>query len=128
MVEYKKGIIMKKIHKIKLPVRSKEEGAILAALFRNIVKDLGLQDRFDDIIKKTASRHKGNKNKTEHAITNIVIGEKMTFKVFVYILKDVLNIVSFKITVELKHHNNKTTIHTLREIKLKELRNEDNSD
>ncbi len=115
---------MKKTHSLTKPIRSKEEGSILAALFRTIIRDLGILNRFDDVIKKAATKNKGKKNKTEHAITNVVCGDKMTLKVFIYILKDVLNVISFKLTIELRHHNKTTTIHTLKEIKLKEIDNE----
>jgi len=119
---------VKKTDVLKQPIRSKKEGAILAALFRNIVRDLGLTERFDDVIRKAAIRQKNMKSKkrqTEHSLTSKAVLDSITFKVFISLLRDVLNVVSMKITIELKHYNGKTTLHTLKEVKLKEIEEEE---
>ena len=112
---------MKKTDQLRHEIRSKEEGSILAVLFRNIIRDLNLVHRFDGIIRKAAVNPKQKKNKTEHAIGNLVCGEKMTFKVFIFILRDVLNVSSFKLTIELTHSNGRETIHSVPQIKLKDI-------
>ncbi len=111
----------KKVESLRQPIRSKEEGAVLATLFRNIIKDLNLLPRFKGVITQASAK---SEKLTEHAITNRVVVDKMTWKVFIYILKDVLNVVSFKLTIELKHIGGRTTVHSLREITLKEIDNE----
>ena len=107
-----------KLKVLSQPVTSKEEGAILASLWRNIITDLGMTDRFECVIKKASDSKTVKKPMTPHAITNKVIQDTMSWKVFIKLLKDVLKAKSFKLTIEVTYAIGVTRVHTVTETKL----------
>lgn len=90
-------------------VTSKSPGSLLARLFRDIVKTTGLLNSIPVLIEK----YEKNSSKDFSQIQTSALSEDMTWKNFVDLLLNLLEVKSFVIKIELTHKSGKVTEHKL---------------
>ena len=100
--------------KLLTDVKDSRSGGVLAGLLRQIINDMGLVDKLPGILSRYADRVKYNSDKLINLSTvkKDIFSDNITFKSFIYIIKEVLLPVSFKITISIKWRNGKTTHHS----------------
>jgi len=114
----------KKLSKVGELITSGGEGAILGKLWRLIIKDLGFLDHLTFFVNRYVTKTGGINNRVKNArrktkssiITNIT-DEELTWKVFLDLLYNVLNVRKFTLSIKLEHANGKNTIHHLLVVK-----------
>jgi hypothetical protein len=91
--------------KINLNIRSSHTGSILSHLYRLILQDKGLLERYEDVISKYIIRNKntGTKGKTEHNIKKDIMADTLSFDNFIYLIRETLRVKRFRITIELDY-------------------------
>ena len=90
-------------------VTNKNPGGLLARLFREILKTTGLLNSVPVLIEK----YEKNSNKDFSQIQASALSEDMTWKNFVDLLLNLLEVKSFVIKIELTHKSGKVTEHKL---------------
>jgi hypothetical protein len=91
--------------RLKLSIRSSHTGSILSHLYRLILRDKGLLEKYEDVISKYIIRNKGTstKGKTEHNIKKDILSDTLSFDNFIYLLRETLLVKRFRITIELDY-------------------------
>ena len=90
-------------------VTNKSPGSLLARLFRDILKTTGLLNSVPVLIEK----YEKNSNKDFSQIQASALSEDMTWKNFVDLILNLLEVKSFVIKIELTHKSGKVTEHKL---------------
>lgn len=109
-------------------------GSILAKLWRNVIHDLGIENkmsylitRYLDRAKRTTVDSKSKSKITRTRVLNNVISHDITWKVFLDNIVNLLNVKELTITVTLKHQNDTETTHSVKVKNLKGVIDADNT-
>lgn len=100
----------------------KSEGGTLAGLWKNILKDNNMLNK--DTVKYLSDRYVKNTNilkskvknvnrKTRGSILNNITATDMTWKVFLDLVFNVLNVVKVTVSIKLTHANGDETVHSI---------------
>ena len=90
-------------------VTNKSPGGILAKLFRKILKNSNMLYSIETLIEK----YEKNSDKDKSQIQTQVCSEDLTWKSFCDLIVNLLEMKSFKITIEMTHKTGKEFIHTV---------------
>ena len=97
------------------PVKSNEEGSVLARLLRSVINELNLVNRIDFLVTDYVRRGKNTatKHKTKSSMISAITADTLTWKQFVDIIFNVLRVESISITLTLKHRNGSKSLHSI---------------
>ena len=110
--------MLSKLKELDKPITSAKENALLGRLWRSTMKELKLTHKVLWLINKyikNADRKniKVLKKKTRSSLMNAVISEELTWKAYVDLNYNLLNVKEMTITVSLKHANGRVSHHTI---------------
>lgn len=116
-------------------ISNREEGSVLAKLFRKIIMDLGINsNKFNQLVSSYVNRvNRKNSNATKLTYKSHIISklkkDTLTWKVFITGLFGILNVREVKFIVVLKHDKGDKTTHEItitnaNYVKFKEKKNE----
>lgn len=97
------------------PVDNNKEGAALSKLWRIIVSDLNLGKRMEFLISNYIQNSKNSaiKHKTKSSMRKNITDDNITWKTFLDILFNVVDIEFMTVTVTLHHKGKSKSIHTI---------------
>jgi len=94
----------------KIPI-AHNEGGLIAALWRNILKDLNYTNKLPWLIEQYIRNTKPEGRKTKASITKNAHSGDMTFKTFMLLLFNVLSVKKITFSVKLTFDNGDETVH-----------------
>ena len=89
------------------------ENAILAQLWQKTIKELKLTKALPSLIRRVVSGTKSARYRDIGAYNRNISSEEMSFKTFVSLLHDLLNVKKIRFKIELLHHNGTITEHDI---------------
>ncbi len=102
---------------LKSNTTDKTEGGLLSILWRKILVDLNMTNRIPAMIYRYVNDVNTSslqvKKKSKSSITNDIISENMTWKVFINLLISILKVKKIRFTVTLEFNNGTKSNHSI---------------
>jgi len=99
------------------PLDNNREGSILVKLWRNILKETNLINAIEYLVDRYTNKSNASikmvKKKTKSSLIKNVSATDMTWKTFVDLIFNVLNVKKMTISVKLQYPNGKESIHSV---------------
>lgn len=103
----------------------------LSRLWKTVVSDLGIESQLKGLIKNHTTQKNNTpleRKKGSSALRKVISSKTMSWKVFVYLMFNVLNMKSMKIKLTLTHNDDTVTEHMITVVAKKKIDKGDDKD